>query len=223
MTRLLAFSYIENEYIIQENSEIIFRINADDLKFDSLKFYLGLYQNHNISSKIILQNNITNDQHKKGSYIFQWINRIIENIYIEFNEYIEADSETDESMSNSKIIPLFEWSVCAGNGFYIEGESPSEEYESENLDADFAIKISGKSMEPTIPDGSIALISNDKDLDHEDIGIFVLDGEVMCKRYLSIEGDKYLVADNESDEFKHIKIGENNICNILGKVLDFEK
>ena len=43
MTRLLAFNYIDNEYLIQENNETIFQINADDLRFDSLKFYQGLY------------------------------------------------------------------------------------------------------------------------------------------------------------------------------------
>lgn len=222
MTRLLAFNYIENEYVIQENDNTIFNINADDLKFDSLKFYIGLYQKHTGSSKIILENHITNDSPKKGNYIFQWLKKIIESIYMEFNGSIDDDSNDTETIHQGKIIPLFELSACAGNGFYIDGDVMSEDYESDNLNADFAIKISGKSMEPTIPDGSIALISDVEDLSHEDIGIFVLDGEVMCKRYLKIGAYTYLAPDNDSGEFKTIKIGENNRCDIQGKVLEIQ-
>ena len=77
MTRLLAFNYIDNEYLIQENNETIFQINADDLRFDSLKFYQGLYQRHNGSTKIVLENQITNDPLKKGNYLYRisWCKR----------------------------------------------------------------------------------------------------------------------------------------------------
>lgn len=83
MIRLLVFNYIKNEYVIQENNNTLFQINADDLKFDSLKFYLGLYQGHNVLSKIELENQIINDPPKKGNYIYQWLSKIFENIYIE--------------------------------------------------------------------------------------------------------------------------------------------
>lgn len=222
MTRLLAFNYIDNEYLIQENNDTIFQINADDLKFDSLKFYQGLYQRHNGSTKIVLENQITNDPLKKGNYIFQWLNKLIENIYIEFHGVRDDFPEDAEQVPQRKIIPLYELAACAGNGFYIDGDVSSEDYESDNSNADFAIRISGKSMEPTIPDGSIALIEDVEVLAHEDIGIFVLDGEVMCKRYLRIDGYTYLAPDNDSDEFKTIRIGENNRCDIQGKVIGIE-
>ena len=195
MTRLLAFNYIDNEYLIQENNETIFQINADDLRFDSLKFYQGL---------------------------FQWLNKLIENIYIEFHGVRDDFPGDTEQVPQGKIIPLYELAACAGNGFYIDGDVSSEDHESDNSNADFAIRISGKSMEPTIPDGSIALIEDVEVLAHEDIGIFVLDGEVMCKRYLIIDGYTYLAPDNDSDEFKTIRIGENNRCDIQGKVLGIE-
>lgn len=222
MTRLLAFNYIDNEYLIQENNETIFQINADDLRFDSLKFYQGLYQRHNGSTKIVLENQITNDPLKKGNYIFQWLNKLIENIYIEFHGVRDDFPGDTEQVPQGKIIPLYELAACAGNGFYTDGDVSSEDHESDNSNADFAIRISGKSMEPTIPDGSIALIEDVEVLAHEDIGIFVLDGEVMCKRYLIIDGYTYLAPDNDSDEFKTIRIGENNRCDIQGKVLGIE-
>lgn len=222
MTRLLAFDYIDNEYVIQENGDTIFQINADDLKFDSLKFYLGLYYRHNGSSKIVLENQITDDPHKKGNYIFQWLDKLFEDIYFEFHGSSDDFSQDTEQIAQGKIIPLFELAACAGNGFYMDGDISSIDYTSENLNADFAIRISGKSMEPTIPDGSIALIQDVEVLSHEDIGIFVLDGEVMCKRYLIIDGYTYLAPDNDSGEFKTIKISENNRCEIQGKVLEIE-
>ena len=222
MKRVLTFNYIDNEYVIQEKNDTIFQINADDLKFDSLKFYLGLYQKHTGSSKIVLENHITNDNTKKGSYIFQWLNELIKNIYIEFNGSLDDDLEDVELFHQTQTIPLFEFAACAGSGSYTDGNIASESYESDNLNADFAVKISGKSMEPTIPDGSIALIKAVEKLYHEDIGIFVLDGEVMCKRYLIIDKYVYLAPDNDSPEFKTIKIDENNRVDIQGKVLEFD-
>lgn len=220
MTRFLEFDYINNDYVIQENGDIIFQINADDLKFDSYKFYIGLYQRHNGSSKIILENKITDDPLKKGNYIFQWLNKLFENIYIEFHG--TSENLPEGTTSQGKIIPLFEMAACAGNGFYIDGNVPYKDYESENLNADFAVRISGKSMEPTILDGSIALIEDVEVLEHDEIGIFVLDGDVMCKRYLKIGEYTYLAPDNDSGEYRTISIGENNRCDILGKVLNIE-
>lgn len=56
--------------------------------------------------------------------------------------------------------------------------------EVDKQDADYAVKISGKSMEPTIKDGSVVMVKQVDVLSNGDIGIFIINGEVMCKRYI---------------------------------------
>ena len=55
MRRLLIFNYVNNEYVLQENEEIVFRINGNDLKFDALQFYLGIYKGNEKTTLIEIQ------------------------------------------------------------------------------------------------------------------------------------------------------------------------
>ena len=48
--------------------------------------------------------------------------------------------------------------------------------------AEFAVRIRGDSMEPLIPDGSIAYVSREA-LQGGDVGIFCVDGDILCKQY----------------------------------------
>ena len=110
--------------------------------------------------------------------------------------------------------------VLAVNSFFMDGASaPEREIKTEYLDADYAVRISGKSMEPTITDGSIVFVKHVNELNEGDIGIFLVDGNVMCKRYCLDGGEKWLRPDNESPEFNAIRIKEGMNCLLQGKVL----
>ena len=74
-------------------------------------------------------------------------------------------------------------------------------------------------MEPTITDGSIVFVKHVNELNEGDIGIFLVDGNVMCKRYFLDGGEKWLRPDNESPEFNAIRIKEGMNCLLQGKVL----
>ena len=39
MKRLIKFKLVDNDYVLEENNEIIFTINSMDLKFISINFY----------------------------------------------------------------------------------------------------------------------------------------------------------------------------------------
>lgn len=83
-----------------------------------------------------------------------------------------------------KVIPLFWSSAAAGYASPILGQD-FDNYELKPEDpqgAMFAVKISGDSMEPHFPDGSIAFCSKDPIADGE-IGVFCLDGESFIKQY----------------------------------------
>lgn len=219
MKRQLSFDFENEQYILKENGQIIFSIDAQELKFVSLDFYNGVYKGK--STAIELTNAIKDDKYKKGNYIFSCLNDIITSIQDEIHEPLtETLSNEAEPAKLSKAVSLYELSACAGDGFFMDGASaPEREIKTEYLDADYAVRISGKSMEPTITDGSIVFVKHVNELNEGDIGIFLVDGNVMCKRYCLDGGEKWLRPDNESPEFNAIRIKEGMNCLLQGKVL----
>ena len=222
MKRHLSFRYEDGQYAIAENNQILFSIDGSSLRFVALDFYNGVYAGENKSVAIELINDITSDPLKKGIYIYTWLCEIIESIRKEFSgteEELVDDSGTD-SLS-SKIIQLYEWAACAGDGFSFGQEGvPATDYPTDNMEADYAVRISGKSMEPTIEDESIVLVKCANELFDGDIGIFYVDGNIMCKRYSKSNEGVCLTPDNISDQFTSIKITESTECIIQGKVLE---
>ena len=104
--------------------------------------------------------------------------------------------------------------------FYIDERVQHSDYWVINQEADYAVKISGHSMEPKIPDGCIALVKQAQELNNNDVGIFNVDGQSMCKRYKKVGRGIVLVPDNNSGEYKSIKVSEVSSCVIQGKVVE---
>ena len=214
MKRQLKFKFENGKYIITEDNSTLFTIDGKTLKFISLDFYNGIYKGK--TAAIELVNDIDNDALKKGGYIFNWLNEIINSIQVELK-----DPELDDIqvVVLRKFVPLFELSACAGDGFYSEGPSKADgEVESPFADADYAVKISGKSMQPTIMDKSTVFVEATEVLSDGDIGVFVVDGEVMCKRYRE-DGERVWLQPDNSGEFNSVELNEHVDCRVQGKVL----
>ncbi|MEG1933886.1 MAG: S24 family peptidase, partial [Kiritimatiellia bacterium] len=75
-----------------------------------------------------------------------------------------------------------------------------------------------ESMEPTIANGSIVLVKQVDELSNGDVGIFSVDGEIMCKRYCINGADIILKSDNQSGVFSDIDVSGAE-CLIRGKVI----
>lgn len=237
MRRQLYFDYSpdENRYVIQEDGHDIFCIDGNTLKFVSLEFYNGVYAGKR-STAIDFENKIdskSSDPLKKGQYIYNWIKEILISVEQELPEPEEIDKSDNEnedndfdlidemqaSHKNKKTVPLFDWPACAGDGFYFDQQNvPYETFETDKLNADYAVKISGRSMEPTIQDGSVVMAQQVDVLSNGDIGIFSVNGEIMCKRYCVCEGNIVLKPDNQSGDFCDIDVSKVE-CIIQGKVL----
>lgn len=86
--------------------------------------------------------------------------------------------------------------------------------------ADFGIRISGDSMEPTIPAGSIVFVRKVADLRSGEIGIFMVEDEAVCKRFTMDKRGVVLLSDNESYEPLIIK-GHQRFT-VTGKVLGYK-
>lgn len=85
-----------------------------------------------------------------------------------------------EKVSQGKIIPLFP--AAAGPRDYIDWE-PDEEWETDDQKADFAVRISGDSMEPELHDGEVVLCSKRKPKDGE-IAVVRVNGAVVVKQII---------------------------------------
>lgn len=89
-------------------------------------------------------------------------------------------------------------------------------------EADFAVRISGDSMEPYIKDGSRVYVSRTNELSVGDVGIFFVDGDMKCKQFCEDSfGNIYLFSLNrdrkEADMAIMASSGITVFC--FGKVL----
>ncbi len=111
--------------------------------------------------------------------------------YILNEEYMRcaAVSKTVDTLSRAKSpekkarmirIPFFSERVSAGLGVYLENSDSTEISVVENEKtkrADFALRVSGDSMEPRYHDGDILLVENTPNINVGELGIFICDGE----------------------------------------------
>lgn len=117
-----------------------------------------------------------------------------------------------------RIIPLYFLPLSAGLGKdSFEGVS-YDDFETENEECDFALKISGDSMEPMIPDGSIALIRKKKTIDDGKAGAFYLNGKVYCKYLMHKDGNTFLCSFNDS--YNPIQIKESDEVSCYGELVE---
>jgi SOS-response transcriptional repressor LexA len=91
-----------------------------------------------------------------------------------------------------RTIRMYDMPVSAGPGVDLSDVMESEIRIPDNAktqDADYALRISGNSMEPKFHDGDILLIQNCDSVEVGELGIFILDGEGYFKKF---DGDKLL-------------------------------
>ena len=105
--------------------------------------------------------------------------------------------EIDASLA-SKIIPLFGTAAAAGPGEFDTG-LPWEEYSvPADSGADFAVRISGDSMEPVLQDGQIALCA-EKVPQIGDVTVMMVNGALLVKQFISDSyGNIYLRSLNRA-------------------------
>lgn len=95
-------------------------------------------------------------------------------------------------IKGKRSIRLYELPVSAGVGVYLDdarSEKISIPGNEKTADADYALRISGNSMEPKYHDGDILLVQNADGVEVGELGIFLLDGSGFFKIY---DGDRLL-------------------------------
>ena len=107
-----------------------------------------------------------------------------------------APQSTASNDFTRKCLFLYNLPVSAGPGVYLDdslAEEISIPYNEKTETADFALRISGNSMEPKYHDGDVLLVENTESVEIGELGIFILDGNGYFKKF----GGDRLVSLNE--------------------------
>jgi repressor LexA len=113
-------------------------------------------------------------------------------------------------------ISLYDLPVSAGVGVMLDGDSTDEIVVSDNSrtrEADYALRISGNSMEPRYRDGDILLVQETDTLEFGELGIFILDGNGFFKVF---GGDRLYSL---NDEYGDILLKDFEDVRITGRVI----
>ena len=118
--------------------------------------------------------------------------------------------------NNARLIE-YHHSASAGTGVFILGSEGVDQLPipdtQENRKVDYAIKVSGNSMEPDYNDGDIVLVSQKVELNHGDVGIFIINNDAYIKEY----GETELISRNPDADNIIISEYDNIVC--MGKVV----
>ena len=114
---------------------------------------------------------------------------------------------------------LYDLPVSAGPGVYLDDSCADEIHIPDNEKtqmADFALRISGNSMEPKYHDGDILLIQDTDSVEVGELGIFILDGNGYFKKY---GGDCLISLNPEYGEILLKEYAEAVCCGrVVGKL-----
>lgn len=131
------------------------------------------------------------------------------------------EREAGHSRAGKKSFPIYDSPAAAGRGEPVfsedktvftvrDGEIPE--------DADFGVRISGDSMEPFFSDGDIAYVARADRLRSGEIGVFLLNGESYCKKYVAENEDVTLVSLNPA--YEPIRVLETDELRLVGRVVN---
>ncbi len=98
--------------------------------------------------------------------------------------YTQEDSAAE---IRTLLLPLYDFPVSAGTGTFLEDgycENIEVRATKASMGADYALRVSGNSMEPKFEDGDILLVRRQNRVEIGDLGIFIADGEGYFKRYM---------------------------------------
>ena len=207
-----AVANYENEVSIPK-IEILYKL-FDALKCDANYLYLDDMVQNNFAPPESFR--VSEIQHlEKYRTLNDRRKKIVDDVLEEL--YTSTISRTKKEKSAKYIeICKYDISVGAGIGTYLQDEGytmiriPWNETASQ---ADFAVDVSGDSMEPEYLDGDTVLIKSMSYINVGETGIFVVNGGA----YLKEMGNGRLISTNK--KYKDIVLYEGDSAVCLGKVI----
>ena len=110
--------------------------------------------------------------------------------------------------------------AAAGTPLYAESDFERLTFPADKVPrgTDFGIRISGKSMEPTVMDGSIAWVRKRLDMPNGTVGIFMLNDSAVCKRFFK-EPDGTVRLESDNPGFGPATVAEFDTLVTVGEVI----
>lgn len=128
----------------------------------------------------------------------------------------QTDKPEDEDKTEYLYLPFFDLPVSAGTGVYLDSEDTKKIRVPANEDtrkSDYALRVSGDSMEPRYYDGDIVLVRQQQYVEEGEVGIFLYNDD----GYIKIFGGDRLISLNK--KYKDMMLSENDQFICLGKVM----
>ena len=145
---------------------------------------------------------------------------------VSLTDLVGSDQEnevTDYFSKKPRMVPLI---GAIAMGAPITAEQNIEKYIPEYMmdryadDTLFALRCKGNSMYPLIPDGAIATIRQQSDVEDGEIAAVLINGEATLKRVLHV--GKTVVLRPANPEYKDIILDKDHPGTILGKMIKYE-
>ncbi len=242
MLNVAMISLIENNKKNLTDKNIIlicekFNINANWLKFGEGEIFkeseddelLKLSNQYNLDTKTqTILKNFLNMNDDDRNMLIDFMHRLVleqpeetqksnQNIDTEYSDELLVIDNTKEYIT----LRVYDQCASAGTGYLSSDNTcySEEQYELNEVtsQADHVVTINGDSMYPTFTDGQQVFVKEQPVIDNNDIGIFILNDEVYCKRYHNDGTTIKLVSDNK--EYNDIIISKPDVFKVVGKVL----
>jgi len=126
---------------------------------------------------------------------------------------------SDSIYEAPRMLRLYDIPVSAGMGNFLD-DSGYEMIEAPSyvpVAVDFALRISGDSMEPLLQDGQVIWVKEQELLDSGEIGIFTYSDDVYCKKLIADGARAYLRSLNP--DYEDIEIKEDFGFSTIGRVV----
>lgn len=215
-------------------------ILSDDVKGASLSALMGIAQALGVTVDYLVNDNITDKNYGKGSEIdptynegelikkYRFIDqpaRDVVNVVLNF-EYERAKSTPSSAISVTAMneatveLPVLA-STAAGVPVELLGDLLSGEVERvavpASVGADFCLRVSGDSMEPDIPNGSIIALKSQNDAYNGDYAVFYMNNELTCKIYC--KEDTHIELRSVNEAYAPLTIESETEVRIVGRVM----
>ena len=158
---------------------------------------------------------------KKSGGIFEGLNSTGIKKAMEYVELLKASGmyKRDGEIISLRKLPLYDIAVSAGTGQFLDSDRYElvEVGEEVPLTANFGVRISGDSMEPKFQHGQVVWVTQERNIKTGDIGIFLYDGDVYCKKLEKTPHGIRLVSENP--RYEPIIIKPEREFRVFGRVV----
>lgn len=158
---------------------------------------------------------------KGGLDLMQGLNRQGRNRVYEYIELLKLREEYREqpAVIHLRQLPLYHIAASAGTGQFLD----SDDYETVEVgdevpnSANFGVRLAGDSMEPLYHNGDVVWVMQDRNLHSGEIGVFLWQGDVYCKKLDTKSGRVRLQSLNPA--YNPIEVDEDAEFRIFGRVV----